>query len=1136
MEKIFIFKEKKTKQKKLIRFMKYCLIFIILGIGACFANETYSQRTFFTFEYKNRTVKEIIREIEQSSEYIFFYMDNSVNLNRKVTVRVDNERVEKVLDQLFAGTRNQYYVSDRQIIISSAKSPELVNIAPVIQQQGRTITGVVRDTSGPVIGANVVVKGTTNGDVTNVDGRFSISNIQSNAILQVSFIGYVSQEVTVGNRTQFDIIIQEDIGALEEVVVVGYGTLQRKDVTGSVAQVTANAIQNVAPTRVDQALTGLMAGVQVISATGKPGDAPIVRVRGVGSISAGTGPLYVVDGFPEADIQMLNPNDIETIDILKDASATAIYGSRGANGVIMVTTKRGNDGKATINLDINYGWQQVLKFPEYLTMQEQAQYYYEGIIHQNVDDGADISGDPLNWRYPLPITVKNVLDGVTAESHDPFDHIFRTAPQQNYSISARGGTSNMKYSVSGAYLSQEGIIIMNGYQRYSVRANLDAKLNERVSMKFSINSTYSTLQDILDSGGGAEAEGILGAATTWMYWYPLYKEDGDYLSAYGQDAINGCWNPVAQAYEIKRGEERYRSLINLVTDIKITNDLRLNSMLGATTSNRRYYYFIPKLPALNDLAAEGRDERSNSLNWITETTLNYQKIISGNSINALIGYTTQQNYNNSNFVRSRGYPNNLVYTLNAVSNNVDQGSSEESQWTLISYLARINYNYNSKYYLTASIRADGSSRFGRDNKFGYFPSAVLMWRISEEGFLKEISSINDLRLRASYGLTGNNNIGNYAHLATVTYPSYVLGLTSVGGIAPNNIENSQLTWEKQSSINFGLDLSLFNSRINLSAEYSITNNRDLLLNVDVPRITGFSTSLQNIGEVENKGWEFTLNTHNLKGVVDWKTNFNISAFRNKVLKLGPEGAPLINTNHITEIGQPMGMFYGYQQDGIFKNQAELDAGPIWAPGSPDRSRVGDIRFKDISGPDGVPDGIISTHDRTIIGNPYPKFYYGMTNTVSYQNFILSISLAGSYGNQVFNGNDNQLYTRARYKQYAIVKDYWKSENDPGDGIQPRPNNAPKGGLREKSTRFIDTGSYMKVNNINLSYSFPGRMVQSIYLSGLRVYVIANNPFIFTKFRDFNPEVYHSTDPRTPGQMNYNYPIAKSLLFGVNVSF
>jgi TonB-linked SusC/RagA family outer membrane protein len=931
------------------------------------------------------------------------------------------------------------------------------------------------------------------------------------------------------------VTLREDTETLDEVVVVGYGTMKKSDLTGAVAQVQSESLLKAAAPRIDQALTGLIAGVQVISTTGQPGEAPNIRVRGVGSISAGTGPLYVVDGFPEADIQMLNPSDIETIDILKDASATAIYGSRGANGVVIITTKRGKEGKASVNLDVYYGWQKLLKQPEYLTMEEQAQYYYDGMMNQNLDEGRNISGAPTSWHYPVPQTVMKVLDGSINQSYDANDYIFQTAPQQSYSLSVQGGNENIKYAVSGSYTSQDGIIVMSDFQRYTIRANIDAKLNNRVSMKFNINSNYSTSLNIRSYGGSGDAEGILGAATTWQYWYPLYNEDGSYYSGYGQDATNNVWNPLAQAYEIKRKNERYRTIGNLDTDILITDDLHLKVMLGATTSNYHSYYFIPKLDVFNN-TAEGNDERSNSLNWITETTLNYQKTFKNHNINAMAGYTTQQNLGNLNSVMSRNYPNNLIHTLNAVGNNVNQGTSEESQWSMLSYLARINYNYKSRYYITGSIRMDGSSRFGRDNKYGYFPSAALAWRVSEESFMKDISQISDLKLRASYGSTGNNNIGNYAHLATVNYPSYVLGGRPIGGMAPNNIENTLLTWEKQNSVNFGFDASLFNSRVNLTAEYFITNNNQLLLNVNVPQITGFNTSLQNIGEVQNKGWEITLNTQNLTNALKWSTNFNISAFRNKVLKLGPEGAPLISTNHITQIGQPMGMFYGYQVDGIFKNQAELDAGPLYAPGTPDESRLGDIRFKDVSGPNGVPDGVITTADRTIIGNPYPKFYYGMTNTFSWKNFLLSFSLTGSYGNQVFNGNDMQMYTRARYKQYRMVYNYWKSETDPGDGNTPRPNNLPKGGLREKSSRYIDTGSFLKINNINFSYTFPKKIVQSLTLSDLRVYVTATNPFIFTKYIDYNPEVYNSTDPRYPGQMNYNYPIAKSLLIGFNVSF
>lgn len=1076
---------------------------------------------------KDRPMREVIKELEETTEYRFFYNDGIKGLNSPISVDVEDADINAVMDAI-AKQANVAYVlkSGHQIVLSSVKT---------VQQQGnKKVTGTITDPKGePIIGANVVVKGSTNGTITDIDGHFSIE-VTPNAILQVSYIGYVAQDVPVGNKDNLVISIHEDTQKLDEVVVVGYGSQKKVNLTGAVEQVTSDVFEGRPTANATQMLEGVVPNLNISLSDGKPGRTADFNVRGAGSINGGSA-LVLIDGV-EGDPSMLNPSDIETIDILKDASATAIYGSRGANGVVLITTKRGKEGKARISLNAYYGWQKVLRTPKFLSKEEQAQYYYEGIKNQNLDAGYDVSGDPRkDWNYAVPQTVMDVLNGTNPYNTDAYDEIFQTAPQQSYNLSVQGGNEKIKYAVSGEYTSQEGIIVTNKFQRFSARANLDAKLSDRVSMKFNMNSTYSNGRNILASGGAAESEGILGAATTWLKWYPLYNEDGSYFSGFGQDATNNVWNPLAQAYEIKRKNEQYRTLANLEMDIKIIEGLNFKAMLGANVVNRHKYSFIPKLDVFSN-SSDGTDERSDRLNWITEWTMNYQKSFKKHNLSALVGYTTQKETNKSNYLRSMSYPNNLVYTLNAVSNDIYAGNSDENEWSLISYLARVNYNYDSKYYITASIRADGSSRFGKSNKYGYFPSVALAWRASEEDFLKSVEAITNLKLRASYGETGNNNIGNYAHIATIDYESYVLADKGVGGFAPANIENALLTWEKQRAFNVGLDVSVFNSRVNLTADYFITRNHNLLLNVYVPQITGFNTSLQNIGEVENRGWELTLSTLNLKGAFEWTTDFNISSFKNKVLKLGPDGAPIIGTNHITEIGQPMGMFYGYITDGVFMNQAELDAGPIWAPGSSDRSHVGDVRFKDVSGPDGVPDGVINTYDKTIMGSPYPKAYFGMTNSFSYKNFGLSIALQGSFGNKVFNSSDAQLYTRARYKQYESVKNYWVSEEQPGDGESPRPNNLPTGGVREKSTRYLDNGSYLKVNNINFSYDFPTQLISKAGMSALKLYLTLTNPFIITKFRDFNPEVGDGNNPLTPGVMNYNYPLAKSAIIGINVSF
>ena len=1135
----------KIKQKKIIRIMNYCLFFIILGIGSCFANETYSQRTFFTLEYNNRTVKEIIREIEQNSEFIFFYLDNTVNLNRKVSVRVENEGVEKVLDQLFAGTRNKYYISDRQIVISNEKNPELPPLVLPQQQQGRTITGVVRDASGPVIGANVIVKGTTNGSVTNIDGQFTIPNVPANAILQVSFIGYISQEVNVANQTQFQITINEDVGALEEVVVVGYGTMRRKDVTGAVASVSSERLKDIPVTQIDQALSGQLAGVQALAVNGAPGEGMLIRIRGVGSITAGSEPLYVVDGFPISSLRSINPDDIETIDVLKDASATAIYGSRGSNGVVLISTKRGQEGQTRITADIYTGWQKVLKRPEFFNAKQQAQYYLDGIKNHNLDTGySDFTKPPSQWLQAMPQTPIDVLEGRNTVDVDMLDEVLQVAPQTRYSITASGGTRNLRYSVSGEFMDQDGILIGSYFKRYSVSTNLDVQLKPKLSLKLNLRSSMTERRTQTNTNeGGGNNWGVISQATSHMPYYPIYNDDGSYFILFDIDASTVLYNAVAVAKERKTINDSRETMGNATLNYNIIDGLNFTFMGGARLSQSNQNQFTPQLPVFNNDPASGSNSTSFGLNWITETTLNYDKVFNRHNFKGLLGFTSEKTTSKSSDLESNRYPNNLVPWLAAVSGVITDGSSSMNEYSLVSYLGRLNYNYAEKYYLTALIRADGSSRFGSENKYGYFPSASAMWRVTEEDFMKDISFLSQLRLRFSYGITGNNFIGNYDHIATISYVRSILGNTVAQGYAPSRLPNPNLTWEKQKQMNGGMEISFLKNRINLTVDYFNSTNSDLLLNVNVPTITGFSTSLENIGEIKNNGWEFVLNTVNMQGKLRWTTDFNISTFKNKVTKLGPEGDPITSGWNITQIGQPIGMFYGLILDGIFKNQAEIDKGPIYNLGLSDVSRPGDVRFKDVSGPNGVPDGIITTDDYTVMGNPYPDFYFGMTNRMSYKNFSLSFSLQGSYGNDVLvRANVIRTLTRSRSRTLTTQEHYWKSESDPGDGKTPRPNNQPTGGIRLQSTRYLESGTYLRISNISLSYLVPKNISHKMTLNSLRIYATATNPFIFTKYTSFNPETSNSTSTGSsnsslqPGVDLNNYPTAKSLMLGINVEF
>ncbi|GAB3995835.1 TonB-dependent receptor [Spirosoma daeguense] len=1009
-----------------------------------------------------------------------------------------------------------------------------------------TVQGIVSDDKGEGLpGVTVLLKGTQKGTTTDVEGKYKMDVPNASATLIFSFVGYTSQEIVVGSRTSVNVTLGADNKTLDEIVVIGYGAIQKKDLTGSVASVGSKSIQELAVPRVDQALMGKVAGVQVKPVSGEPGAAPQIRIRGIGSISAGGGPLYVVDGFPVSTIQTLNPNDVETIDVLKDASATAIYGSRGSNGVVIINTKRGKMGKAAINFSYQFGFQKIAKRPLLQSGLEEAQHYFDGVRNRNLDEGNDVSGNPLLWKAPVPQTILDVLSGKITTNEDPLDAILRNGPQQQYQLSASGGGENVRYAISGEYFNQDGIIINTNFKRYSVRANIDAKLSPKLSLKVNLNPSYTDKTNV----GGAGAEDLttfaditnnpLYNALVIPPYQSLYNPDGSYYPfGNGLDAVVTSKNPVALAREIKGRQRGIGFLGNTFLEYEILKYLKVNVMLGINLMSIKGSYFKPQMAAFLNELASGTDNASQRLNWITETTLNYNKSLGKHNFTGLLGYSTQRDQFESNTLTSNRYPNNLVPTLSAVSGLLTGGSSNVAEWSLLSYLGRVNYNFNSKYYVTASLRTDGSSRFGAQNKYGLFPSFALAWRVSDEDFLKDFRFLNELKVRASYGKTGNNNIGNYDHLATINYEKYVLGNTGVGGYSPGRLANPNLTWETQQQVNVGFDVSFLNNRLALTLDHFQSKNTDLLLNVNIPDITGFNTALQNIGEVRNTGWELSLNTVNTQGAFKWQTALNFSMYRNKVVRLGPSGDPIISAGNITMIGQPVGMFYGWLTDGIFRTKADLDKGPLWNPGGRDASRVGDVRFVDVSGPNGTPDGVINSLDRTVMGSPYPDFYYGMTNNFSYKNLSLSVSLQGVQGNSVLALSREQLANnRARFRQYAFMNNYWKSETDQGDGYAVRPNDVPTGNFRGTySQRWLDDGSYLRINNIVLGYELPNELARKVKLANVRLSVTANNPFLFTKFIGFNPDVSRSDSPLTPGNERYDYPTAKSFLFGINIGF
>ena len=1135
----------KPPHKSVLRKMKATTFFLIFFAMGLFATESHSQTAKISVKIADASVRNVLSEIERQTDYLFIFNPNEVDLNRKTSLHAENKMVAEVLSDIFKQTDIIYAFEGNNIMLMKGLA--------ISQQAGKRINGTITDENGiPIIGANIVEKGTTNGVISDMDGKFSLS-VQEKATLEVTYIGYIAQNTPVGNQTVLSVILKEDTQALEEVVVVGYGTLRKKDLTGSIGQVQSDILGNQASRQVDQALTGQIAGVQVISKTGMPGESMMVRIRGVGSITAGSEPLYVVDGFPTDNIQTLNPSDIESIDILKDASSTAIYGSRGSNGVIIINTKRGTAGKPVVSVDVSYGLSKVYDIPRMMNGPELADYAYYSIRNRNIDQGYSVDNpDPTKWRTPLPTPQWEVLNGTNVVDCDMVREILRTAPEQRYMIGVNGGSDNIQYLLSTEYVSQDGVVRNSNFDRLSMRANVDVKFSKKVSLKFSLNPSFTneniSYESSSDSYGGYMSGSPVNRAQLWPSYFSARDENGEYFMFDHNDASQE-WNPLAQVNEVLNNRKRTRVLGNISLDYKILDALRFNIMLGGSINNSTTTRFEPSLPVFSsggdyDNDAFGQESALMDLNWITEYTLHYNQSFNKHNIQGLIGFTTQANWNKNSSLESNRYPNNLIPTLSAVAGILSGGTVNINEWSLVSYLARLNYNYDSKYYVTASWRADGSSRFGSNNKYGYFPSVALAWRISQENFLRNFSFLNDMKLRLSYGSTGNNNIGGYNHIATISYLRTVLGGAAVEGYAPARIENPLLTWEVQKSVNAGLDINLFSNRLAFSFDFYRSRNTNLLLNVNIPATTGFTSMTKNIGEVENKGFDLQVKTVNVKskGFV-WSTDFNISTFKNEVIALGPEGDPIMGgSSHITKVGQPIGMFYGYLTDGVFMNQAEVDKGPIFGPGTSNSSRPGDIRFVDLSGPDGKPDGVINSLDQDIMGNPYPDFYYGMTNNVSWKNLSLSVSFSGSYGNEILNLAGNGILNKRgnRVGQLATQLDFWKTEQEPGDGKTPRPNDSSTGGNRNLSQHFLDSGSFLRINNLRLNYSIPASVIRKLFNDNplqAQIYCNVTNLYTFTNNETcFNPDVSNSRDARMPGVSYSDYPLPRTFVFGVNLKF
>lgn len=982
-----------------------------------------------------------------------------------------------------------------------------------------TVQGRVTDAYGDVLaGVNIIVKGTLLGTTTDNSGNFSIRFSSEYKVLQFSYLGFATREVMVSDGLFLNIELEALAITGEELIVIGYGSQKRRDLTGSVGSLNGDQIRDMPYLSVEQTLQGRLSGVQVIPASGKPGGAISVRIRGTGTINDSE-PLYVIDGFPvSGGISAFNVDDIASIDVLKDASAAAIYGARGANGVVIITTKRGLSGKMEVDLSFYSGFQEVA----------------EPIRMLNASQYAELNNEARTNGGETRLNPAFVNPSAVPDSASWMNEIFRIAPMENYSASIRGGTEALRYNLSGGYLRQKGIIIGSGFERKSFRLNLDSEVSPIIHVGNSLSYSMSTFQN---EGGGHLVRSAMSALPT----QPV-RRFGNFSGPEGIAEFEGdVINPVGISAINDFADDKHRLLNNLFFNVQPFTGLLLRSEFGIDLGFERTRNWSPKYrwgvkEQTHSSLYEGSYER---LDWLWDNTITYTGNIEDHHFTVLGGISAQKSSNKFIGATGQEFVSDIANQLDNIQSNESVFGST-SEFGLLAYIGRVNYSYMSKYLITATARYDGSSRFGRNNRYGLFPSASVAWRISQEQFMPDIPFLEDLKIRAGYGVTGNqNSIPAFGYIALLdpTY-RYSFGNISVPAAVPQNFPNDDLRWEKVKQSNIAMDFILFGGRVNLTAEYYLRDTEDMLIQSPIPITTGFFDAerpIINVGAVRNSGFEFALNTSSILLGIRWVSDLNMSFNDNKILRLsGPDGDDPIIGGEITfnkfasrmEVGRPVGAFYGHVTDGLFQNLQEVHSHATQTVGTnPSNSTSpGDIRFKDLNG-----DGVIDDNDRTYLGNPNPDFFYGWTNSLSYKNFDLSIFIQGVYGNKVFNAN--KVFSEAMataQNQTVNTLNRWRGEGT--SNSVPRATTTDPNNNQRVSDRYIEDGSFLRIKNVTLGYQLPDAVSRRLTVRQLRVYASAQNLYTFTKYNGFDPEVGVS------GIDDSVYPPSRIVTAGINIGF
>ena len=1125
--KNILYQESIVEIKHLFRMMRNTLLALFVFAGTAFATESYSQTMKVTVVADNVSTGKVISEIEKQTDYLFVYNVNEVNLKRNVKVNAQNKSVAEVLNKIFEGTDIYYAMEGKNIMLmSKAKEGGAV-------QQVNKVTGIVKDANGePIIGANVMVKGQSIGTITDIDGRF-VLDAPKDAILQISYIGYITQDISVKGKNELAIQLKEDAQAIEEVVVVGYGSVKKSNLTGALSSVKMDEVPQVATTSVSNLLIGRVPGLSIRQTSASPNGSYDMVIRGSASIEAGNTPLYVIDGFPGGDINAINPGDIESVEVLKDASATSIYGARASNGVILINTKKGKVGTLNVNFKANTSFQTIsnpydmVDAKDYMNLSNaffKEQWLYDNKIapYGNTDPGTVTSSPKIAFTDEQIAAASNVTDW--------FDEITRTGILNEEGISIDGGTEKARFQFSLNHFGQKGVVVNSGVEKYMARLGLELDLNKWLTTGITASGSQ-TDQDNIVQASSNDREGLIRSAMLYPQYLTVYDKDGNYT-------INpdhaGVGNPVSYK-DLENKNSTFRILVNNYWNMKLAKGLDFRVSWGVNSSFAKASTYYPTTTLEGD-AVNGKasitQQRKND--YLLDATLTYSKKLFGNhQLKVMGGYAYQK------FISEKLYGANSNFVSDVFGSNNLQGGGDltkavesgKSITKYLSYFGRINYDIADKYLFTFTLRADGSDKFGADNKFGYFPSGAFAWRVSEENFMKKQNIISNLKLRLSLGQTGNAEIGGNAYGFYATGSNYVFGNSLATGVSESQLPNSHLKWETTTEFNVGLDWGVLNNRLTGSIEYYQKTISDLLSARTVGTYYPVSTVADNLGKTQSRGFEVTLNSVNIRNKnLTWSTDLNFYGYKDK----WKERNPFTTLSIYEKETAPLHIAYGYLSDGLIQAGETVS----YMPGAP----AGSIKVKDINGwlkddngnyildengkkqLSGKPDDAIDDADKVIVQRKDPDLSFGLGNSFTYKNFDLYFFFYGELGRQLNNQTRTTFLSvdRFRYSDNVTMDsfDRWSSTNQEGK--------YPSGLYTKYETNtdfYIEDADFIRLKNITLGYTVPNKWFKGI-IKRARLYFDAQNLFVITNYSGSDPE----TDSFTA------YPNQRTYSFGIELSF